>query len=88
MDGSSAIKYSPTKTQLTLGELKSVNTALKRENRKLTAELEKAQKDRAWALEKLQEVQANNRRMGILLTRLSEEGGANVNPGRSVDQRN
>lgn len=88
MDGSSAIKYSPTKTQLTLGELKSVNTALKRENRKLTAELEKAQKDRAWALKKLQEVQADNRRMGILLTRLSEEGEADVNPGRSVDQRN
>ena len=75
MEGSSAVKYRPTKTQLTLAEYKNLIDAYRRENRKLKAELEKAQKDRAWAMEKLQEVQADNRRMGILLTRLSEEKG-------------
>ena len=87
MEGSSKVKYRPTKTQLTLAEYKSLIEAYRRENCKLTAELEKAQKGRAWALDKLQEVQADNRRMGILLTRLSEKGDGNVeaDPGRSVD---
>lgn len=75
MEGSSAVKYRPTKTQLTLAEYKNLIDAYRRENHKLKADLEKAQKDRAWAMEKLQEVQADNRRMGILLTRLSEEKG-------------
>lgn len=78
MDGSSAIKYSPTKTQLTLGELKSVNTALKRENRKLKAQLAKAVEDREWAMKKLQEAQIENRRLGITITLLSEKGGSDA----------
>lgn len=76
MDGRN--KYRPTKTSLTVAEYKSLVEAYKRENRKLKAELEKAQKDRAWAMEKLQDAQTENRRLGILLTRLSEKGDGNV----------
>lgn len=75
MEGSSSIKYRPNKTQLTLAELRNLCEALKAENRKLKAELRKAQKDRAWALEKLQDEQIENRRLGITITRLMEGGG-------------
>lgn len=75
MEGSSIIKYRPNKTQLTLAELRNLCEALKAENRKLKAELRKAQKDRAWALEKLQDEQIENRRLGITITRLMEGGG-------------
>ena len=75
MEGSSIVKYRPNKTQLTLTELRNLCEALKAENRKLKAELRKAQKDRAWALEKLQNEQIENRRLGITITRLMEGGG-------------
>lgn len=78
MEGSSKVKYRPTKTQLTLAEYKNLVEAYRRENRELKAGLERAQKERAWAMEKLQDAQAENRRMGILLTRLSEKGDADV----------
>lgn len=74
MEGSSSIKYSPNKTQLTLTELRELCEALKAENRKLKAELRKAQIDRAWALEKLQDEQIENRRLGITITHLMEGG--------------
>lgn len=74
MDGSSKIKYRPNKTQLTLAELKVMCDELKAENRKLKAELRRAQKDRAWALEKLQDEQIHNRQLGIIITQLSEGG--------------
>ena len=74
MEGSSIIKYRPNKTQLTLAELRNLCEALKAENRKLKAELRKAQKDRAWALKKLQDEQIQNRQLGIIITRLSEKG--------------
>ena len=72
MDGSSPVKYRKTKTQLTLTELRELCETLKTENRKLKAELRKAQKDRAWALKKLQDEQIENRRLGITITRLTE----------------
>lgn len=75
MEGSSTIKYRPNKTQLTLTELRELCETLKTENRKLKAELRKAQKDRAWALEKLQDEQIENRRLGITITHLMEGGG-------------
>lgn len=75
MEGSSSVKYRPNKTQLTLTELRELCEALKAENRKLKAELLKAQKDRAWALEKLQDEQIENRRLGITITHLMEGGG-------------
>ena len=78
MEGSSKVKYRPTKTQLTLAEYKNLLEAYRRENRKMKAELETAQKERAWAMEKLQDAQTENRRLGILLTRLSERGEPNV----------
>ena len=78
MEGSSKVKYRPTKTQLTLAEYKNLLEAYRRENRKMKAELETAQKERAWAMEKLQDAQTENRRLGILLTRLSERGESNV----------
>lgn len=78
MEGSSRIKYAPNKTQLTLAEYKDLITEYKHENRKLKAELVKAQKDREWAMNKLQEVQIENRRLGITITLLSEKGGTNV----------
>lgn len=75
MDGSSPVKYRKTKTQLTLGEMKTLCEELKAENKRLKAELRKAQKDRAWALKKLQDEQIENRRLGITITRLMEGGG-------------
>ena len=78
MEGSSKVKYRPTKTQLTLAEYKNLLEAYRRENRKMKAELETAQKERAWAMEKLQDAQTENRRLGILLTRLSERGESNA----------
>ena len=74
MDGSSKIKYRPNKTQLTLTELRELCDALKAENRKLKAELRKAQKDRSWAMEKLQDEQIQNRQLGAMITYLSEKG--------------
>ena len=76
MEGSSKVKYRPTKTQLTLTELKTMCDALKAENRVLKKELRKAQEDRAWALVKLQEAQDQNRQLGMMITYLSEKGGA------------
>lgn len=75
MDGSSAIKYRPTKTQLTMTDLKTMCDSLKAENRVLKKELRKAQEDRAWALVKLQEAQNENRQLGMMITYLSEKGG-------------
>ena len=74
MVGSSSVKYRPTKTQLTLGELKARCEELESENKRIKAELRKAQKDRAWALEKLQDEQIQNRQLGITITRLMEGG--------------
>ena len=76
MEGSSKIKYRPTKTQLTMTELKTMCDSLKAENRVLKKELRKAQEDRAWALVKLQEAQDQNRQLGMMITYLSEKGGA------------
>ena len=79
MTGSSSVKYAPKKTQLNLGELKTLCEELKAENRQLNAELRKAQKDRAWALEKLQDAQEENRRLGIIITTLTEGAGKDGN---------
>lgn len=78
MEGSSKVKYRPTKTQLTMTELKTLCDSLKAENRVLKKELRKAQEDRAWALIKLQEAQDQNRQLGMMITYLSEKGGTNV----------
>ena len=69
--------YRPSKTQLTLTELRGLCDALKSENRKLNAELQKARKDREWALGKLQEAQEQNRQLGMTITFLSEKGENN-----------
>lgn len=74
MEGSSKVKYRPTKTQLTMTELKTMCDSLKAENRVLKKELRKAQEDRAWALVKLQEAQDQNRQLGMMITYLSEKG--------------
>lgn len=74
MDGSSKVKYRPTKTQLTMTDLKTMCDSLKAENRVLKKELRKAQEDRAWALVKLQEAQNENRQLGMMITYLSEKG--------------
>ena len=78
MEGSSKVKYRPTKTQLTMTELKTLCDSLKAENRVLKKELRKAQEDRAWALVKLQEAQDQNRQLGMMITYLSEEGGSDA----------
>ena len=72
MEGSSKVKYRPTKTQLTMTELKTMCDSLKAENRVLKKELRKAQEDRAWSLVKLQEAQDQNRQLGMMITYLSE----------------
>lgn len=71
-------RYRPSKTQLTLTELKGLCDALKSENRKLNAELQKAKKDRAWAMDKLQDAQEQNRQLGLMITYLTEKGDNNV----------
>ena len=78
MEGSSKVKYRPTKTQLTMTELKTMYDSFKAENRVLKKELRKAQEDRAWALVKLQEAQDQNRQLGMMITYLSEKGGFDV----------
>lgn len=78
MEGSSKVKYRPTKTQLTMTELKAMCDSIKAENRILKKELRKAQEDRAWALVKLQEAQDQNRQLGMMITYLSEKGGSDV----------
>lgn len=78
MEGSSKVKYRPTKTQLTMTELKTLCDSLKAENRVLKKELRKAQEDRAWALVKLQEAQDQNRQLGMTITYLSEKGGSDA----------
>lgn len=69
------LKYAQTKTQLTVAELKSLCDALKQENRKLNLELKKAQADRKWAMGKLQEAQEDNRRLGLIILRMTEGRG-------------
>jgi len=71
-------KYRPTKTQLTLAQLKSLCDSLKNDNRKMAAELEKANRDKEWAMNQLQEVQADNRRLGLIILRMTEGKGDNA----------
>ena len=78
MEGSSKVKYRPTKTQLTMTELKTMCDSFKAENRVLKKELRKAQEDRAWALVKLQEAQDQNRQLCMMITYLSEKGGSDA----------
>lgn len=73
MEGSSKAKYRPTKTQLTLGEMKNLNEALKRENRKLKAELGDTQFALKWTRDKLQEKEDENRRLKLIILRLTEQ---------------
>lgn len=68
-------KYRPTKTQLTMVQLKSLCDSLKNDNRKMAAELAKANKDREWAMNQLQEAQADNRRLGLIILRMTEGKG-------------
>ncbi len=68
-------KYRPTKTQLTLTQLKNLCDALKNDNRKITAELEKATAERKWAMEQLQKAQEDNRRLGMIILRMTEGKG-------------
>ena len=68
-------RYKPSKTQLTMSELKATCEELKDENRKLKAKLHEAQKSRAWAIERLQDEQFQNRQLGITIMQLVERGG-------------
>lgn len=65
-------KYKPTKTQLTMAQLKGLCDALKSDNRKLEAELKQAKGKCEWAMGKLQEAQEDNRRLGMIILRLTE----------------
>lgn len=77
------IKYLPSKTQLSMFEMRQICEKLKRENEKLKAELRKAQEDSKWALWRLQDAQEQNRQLGITITYLIERSSGNVetNPG-------
>ena len=77
MDGKS--KYRPTKTQLTVGELKSLNEALRRENRKLKAELGDTQYALKWTRDKLVEKEDENRNLKLIILRMTEQGEAQKN---------
>ena len=72
-------KYKPTKTTLTVAELKSLNEALRRENRKLKAELGDTQFALKWTREKLQEKEDENRNLKLIILRLTEQGEAQKN---------
>ena len=76
MEGSSKVKYRPTKTQLTLTELKSINEAFKQENRKLKAELGDAQYALKWTRDRLIEKEEENRKLKLIILRMTEQGEA------------
>lgn len=66
-------KYRPSKTQLTVSELKSLNEALKRENRKMKAELGDAQYALKWTRDKLIETEDENRKLKLIILRMTEQ---------------
>ena len=68
-------RYKPSKTQLTLTELKSKLAACEKENAKLKAELGDAQFALKWTRDKLIEAQEQNRQLGMTITFLSENKG-------------
>ena len=74
MEGSSKVKYRPTKTQLTLGEIKNICEELKRENRKLKSELGDTQYALKWTRDKLQEKEDENRKLKLIILRMTEDG--------------
>ena len=67
-------KYRPSKTQLNLGELRELVEAFKRENRKLKAELGDAEYGLKWTRDKLQEVEKENRKLKLIILRMTEKG--------------
>ena len=72
-------KYRPSKTQLNLGELRELVEAFKRENRKLKAELGDAEYGLKWTRDKLQEVEEENRKLKLIILRMTEEGEKSAN---------
>ena len=71
-------KYKPSKTQLTLAEYKNLVDAYKRENRKLKAELGDAQYGLKWTRDKLIETEEENRKLKLIILRMTEKGEKNV----------
>lgn len=80
-------KYRPSKTQLTVAELKSLNEALKRENRKMKAELGDTQYALKWTRDKLIETEDENRKLKLIILRMTEqeERKNDADPGRALD---
>ena len=69
-------RYKPTKTQLTLAETKELLEAYKKENRSMKAELGDVQYALKWTRDKLQEKEDENRRLKLIILRMTERGDA------------
>ena len=84
MEGSSVVKYWQSKTQLSLTEYRLLSERQKEEIETLKKKLRKAEEDRKWAMEKLQDAQEQNRQLGMMITYLTERGGKDVkaDPGQ------
>lgn len=69
-------RYKPSKTQLTLAEIKEQLAKCKDENCKLKAELGDAQYALKWVRDKLIEKENENRNLKLIILRLTEQGEA------------
>lgn len=71
------VKYQPTKTALTLAEHKELLATYSKENKKLAAQLDEAIKGLEFARGKLIEVQEENRKLKLIILRMTEGVKAN-----------
>ena len=66
-------RYKPSKTQLTLAEVKEQLAAYKKENRKLRDELGDVQYALKWTRDKLIEKEDENRNLKLIILRMTEQ---------------
>lgn len=69
-------RYKPSKTQLTLAEVKEQLAAYKKENRKLRDELGDVQYALKWTRDKLIEKEDENRKLKLIILRMTEQAEA------------
>lgn len=69
-------RYKPSKTQLTLAEVKEQLAAYKKENRKMRDELGDVQYALKWTRDKLIEKEDENRNLKLIILRMTEQGEA------------
>ena len=71
-------KYAPSKTALTMAELKENLTEARKGLEKAVRELGDAEAALKWTRAKLVEVEAENRKLKLMILRMTEQGVADV----------